>query len=112
MTFSNFSFLESEFPILFNIGQSAEYNLFQDAVTCIFKIRQFGEQMNAHSIKSSDKIESQYQSLKAKIDQLPQAVLAKAFRGELVGQEVKEYVREVGELGMVAEHEVVQVDKD
>ena len=36
----------------------------------------------------ADKIESQYQSLKAKIDQLPQAILAKAFRGELVGQEV------------------------
>lgn len=53
--------------------------------------------------KVSDKIESQYQSLKAKIDQMPQAVLAKAFRGELVGQEVKEYVREIGELGMVAE---------
>lgn len=51
----------------------------------------------------SDKIESQYQSLKAKINQLPQAVLAKAFRGELVGQEVKEYVREVEELGMVAD---------
>mgnify|MGYP005748033051 CR=1 FL=1 len=51
----------------------------------------------------ADKIESQYQSLKAKIDQLPQAVLSKAFRGELVGQEVKEYVREIGELGMVAE---------
>ncbi len=51
----------------------------------------------------SDKIEFQYQSLKAKIEQLPQAVLAKAFRGELVGQEVKEYVREAGELGMVAE---------
>lgn len=50
----------------------------------------------------ADKIESQYQSLKAKIDQLPQATLAKAFRGELVGQEVKEYVREVGELAMVA----------
>lgn len=54
----------------------------------------------------ADKIESQYQSLKAKIDQLPQAILAKAFRGELVGQEVKEYVREEGELGMVAELEV------
>ena len=52
------------------------------------------------------KIESQYQSLKAKIDQLPQSILAKAFRGELVGQEVKEYVREIGELGMVAEGEV------
>jgi type I restriction enzyme S subunit len=51
----------------------------------------------------ADKIESQYQSLKAKIDQLPQAILGKAFRGELVGQEVKEYVREIGELGMVAE---------
>ncbi|MDO8966368.1 restriction endonuclease subunit S [Algoriphagus sp.] len=51
----------------------------------------------------SNKIESQYQSLKAKIDQLPQAVLAKAFRGELVGQEVKEYVREAGEVLMAAE---------
>lgn len=51
----------------------------------------------------ADKIESQYQSLKAKIDQMPQAILAKAFRGELVAQEVKEYVREIGELGMVAE---------
>ncbi len=51
----------------------------------------------------ADKIESQYQSLKAKIDHMPQAILAKAFRGELVAQEVKEYVREIGELGMVAE---------
>lgn len=54
----------------------------------------------------ADKMESQYQSLKSKIDQLPQAILAKAFRGELVGQEVKKYVREAGELGMVAEGEV------
>jgi type I restriction enzyme S subunit len=60
----------------------------------------------------TDKIESQYQSLKAKIEQLPQVVLAKAFRGELVGQEVKEYVREIGELGMVAEHEEVEVNKN
>lgn len=35
----------------------------------------------------SDKIESQYQSLKAKIDQLPQAILATAFRGELINDE-------------------------
>ncbi len=55
MNFSNFSFLESEFPILFNIGQSA--------------------------------------ALSIKINQLPQAVSEKAFRGELVEQEVKEYVR-------------------
>ncbi|TDQ18250.1 type I restriction enzyme S subunit [Algoriphagus boseongensis] len=51
----------------------------------------------------AEKIEFQYQSLKAKIDQMPQAVLAKAFRGELVGQEGKEYVREVGEVLMAAE---------
>ncbi|WP_075350315.1 restriction endonuclease subunit S [Algoriphagus marinus] len=51
----------------------------------------------------ADKIESQYHSLKSKIDQLPQAVLAKAFRGELVEQKMKEYVRGARELGMVAE---------
>lgn len=51
----------------------------------------------------ADKIESQYQSLKAKINQMPQAILAKAFRGELVGQEVKDYVRETGEVIMAAE---------
>ena len=34
----------------------------------------------------ADQIEASYQKLKAKIDQLPQALLAKAFRGELVEQ--------------------------
>ena len=48
----------------------------------------------------ADKIETRYQSLKANIDQLPQAILAKAFRGELVEQEVKEYGREAGEVMM------------
>lgn len=42
---SNFIFLEEEFPILFNVGQSAEYNLYQDPVTCLFKLRQFGEKV-------------------------------------------------------------------
>lgn len=40
---------------------------------------------------------------KTKFDHLSQAIFAKAFRGELVGQEVKEYVREVGEVLMAAE---------
>lgn len=56
----------------------------------------------------SDKIQSQYQSLKAKIDQMPQAILAKAFRGELVEQEVKEYVREAGEVMMAAESKLLK----
>lgn len=34
----------------------------------------------------ADKIEQQYQTLKEKIEQLPQAILAKAFKGELVEQ--------------------------
>ncbi len=42
---SNFEFLESEFPILFNIGQSAEYNLFEDPNTTLVKLRQFGERL-------------------------------------------------------------------
>lgn len=53
----------------------------------------------------ADKIESQYLNLKAKIEQLPQAVLAKAFRGELVEREVKDYVREEGEVMMAGEGE-------
>ncbi|SDC50647.1 type I restriction enzyme, R subunit [Algoriphagus faecimaris] len=48
MTFSNFSFLEKEFPILFNIGQAAEFNLHQDHVTCLFKLRQFGERLTEY----------------------------------------------------------------
>jgi type I restriction enzyme S subunit len=34
----------------------------------------------------ADTIEAQYQTLKTKIDSLPQAILAKAFKGELVAQ--------------------------
>jgi type I restriction enzyme R subunit len=43
LTESNFSFLEKEFPLLFNLGLIAEFNLHQDPVTCLFKLRQFGE---------------------------------------------------------------------
>lgn len=38
-------------------------------------------------LSAADKIEAQYQNLKEKIDQLPQAILAKAFKGELVAQD-------------------------
>ncbi|WCC45676.1 restriction endonuclease subunit S [Tenacibaculum finnmarkense] len=34
----------------------------------------------------ADAIEKQYKTLKEKIDRLPQAILAKAFKGELVAQ--------------------------
>jgi len=46
MTHSNFKFLEKEFPILYNIGQVAEYNLHKDPNTTLMKVRQFGERMS------------------------------------------------------------------
>lgn len=51
----------------------------------------------------ADTIETQYQSLKTKIDSLPQAILAKAFKGELVAQlesdgDAKELLREIQRL--------------
>ena len=45
MSLSNFNYLETEFPILYNIGLSAEYNLHTDAVVCIIKLRQFVERL-------------------------------------------------------------------
>lgn len=46
MSSSNFSYLEEEYPILFNIGYAAEINLHQDPVTSLFKLRQFGERLS------------------------------------------------------------------
>lgn len=45
MTHSNFSFLEKEFPVLHNIASAAEYNLYSDPVTALFKLRLFGEKI-------------------------------------------------------------------
>ena len=45
MNISNFSFLESEFPLLNNLAQAAEYNLYQDPSTSLYKLRQYGEYM-------------------------------------------------------------------
>ncbi len=42
---SNFYFLESEFPLLSNIGKVAEINVYQDPVTTLFKLRQLGEKI-------------------------------------------------------------------
>ncbi len=42
---SNFSFLKDEFPILFNIGVSAENYLHRDHIYCLTKLRLFGEKL-------------------------------------------------------------------
>jgi type I restriction enzyme R subunit len=43
--FSNFSFLEREFPLLHTIGISAESYLHSDPVYCLVKLRLFSEKM-------------------------------------------------------------------
>lgn len=42
---TNFHFLKEEYPLLYNLGTAAEYNLYQDPGTALFKLRQFGEYM-------------------------------------------------------------------
>lgn len=45
MNTPNFAYLKEDFPILFNIGQTAEMNLYVDPVTSLFKLRQFAEKL-------------------------------------------------------------------
>lgn len=54
----------------------------------LFSLKEQQEVINRieNLFKKADHIESKYKTLKAKIDQLPQAILAKAFKGELVEQ--------------------------
>ncbi|KOY51938.1 restriction endonuclease subunit S [Polaribacter dokdonensis] len=61
-----------------------------------------------HLFAKADAIEAQYQSLKTKIDSLPQAILAKAFKGELVEQldtdgDAKELLAEIQKLKAAAQ---------
>src|SRR5690606_47936 len=45
MAGTNFSFLAKEFPILFNIATAAEYNLYTDPATTLWKLRVFEEKI-------------------------------------------------------------------
>ncbi len=45
MNKTNFNFLEKEYPILFNIVKTAEYNTYKDPVVTLFKVRLLGEKM-------------------------------------------------------------------
>lgn len=47
MQASNFDFLSEEYPLLHNLAKAAEYNLYQDPSTSLYKLRQFGEYMSA-----------------------------------------------------------------
>jgi len=87
LTHSNFAYLKEEFPILFNTGQAAEYNLYQDPITSLFKLRQFGERLTEILFDKHRLEFPHYHWLKAEIDNLLQTILNKAFKGELVPQD-------------------------
>jgi type I restriction enzyme, R subunit len=54
MASSNFSFLEREFPILFNIASSAEYNLYSDPAISLIKLRSFLEKITDFIFETHD----------------------------------------------------------
>jgi type I restriction enzyme, R subunit len=54
MTSTNFSFLAKEFPILFNVATSAEYNLYVDPATALWKLRVFEEKIVEYLIEEHD----------------------------------------------------------
>lgn len=43
---TNFVYLEHEFPLLYNIGKTAEYYLHSDPVVCLIRLRQLGEKIS------------------------------------------------------------------
>jgi type I restriction enzyme, R subunit len=66
---SNFIFLEAEYPILFNIGQSAEYHLHTDPAASLMKLRVFAERLTVklfkeHALEFPEE-NTQFQRLKA-----------------------------------------------
>ena len=48
---SNFAFLEAEYPLLFNLGQSAELLYHQDAPSCLAKLRVLSEKLTLELFK-------------------------------------------------------------
>jgi type I restriction enzyme R subunit len=54
LTSTNFGFLAKEFPILFNIATSAEYNLYTEPGTTLWKLRVFEEKIVEYLIEEHD----------------------------------------------------------
>lgn len=86
---SNFRFLTTEYPILANSGILAERYIHDDPNTSLFKMRLLGEKMVETIFEVNPFDFPCEKSLFVKtdrIEQLPQVLTTKAFRGELVAQ--------------------------
>lgn len=85
---SNFAFLKGHNDFLFSIAQAAEKNYPDDPNTTLVKLRIFGEYVANHlgKLLNIEPQETQFKLLEAiqRKTKLPQSILAKAFRGELV----------------------------
>lgn len=96
---SNFSFLEEEFPLLFNLGQSAEYNLHTDPATALMKLRQFAEHLT----------ELIYEAIGMKFpdDNRFQARIQKLNYEKVLPENVKDFFYNVRVKGNAANHTFV-----
>ena len=88
-TSSNFQFLLAEFPGLARPAIKAEGYAMRDPESALMNLRVFA------LFRLADRIEARYTELRQRFDQLPQALLAKAFRGELVAQDPADEPAEV-----------------
>jgi len=104
MTLSNFNFLEEEFPLLFNLGQSAEYNLHTDPGTALMKLRQFAEHMT----------ELIYESIGMEFptDNRFQARIQKLSYEKVLPENVKDFFSNVRVKGNAANHTFVGTFED
>lgn len=85
--------------------ESVEFSLLKNYQLNIPELKEQQEIVNRVEslFAKADAIEQQYKNLKAKIDTLPQAILHKAFKGELTGQlasdgDAKELLEEIMKL--------------
>ncbi|MFN4152637.1 MAG: DUF4145 domain-containing protein, partial [Candidatus Sericytochromatia bacterium] len=88
---SNFDFLSNKFPILYNIGNLAEKNLYNDPSSTIIKLRLFAEKLTFHIFDISglqfpleDNLNSRLKTLKF-YDAVPEQVLNILYRIKNIG---------------------------
>lgn len=98
MTHSNFQFLATEYKLLFNIVQAAEYNLYRDPVTSLVKLRQFIEKLCDH-LYEEHHLEFPYENT------FHNRLKNLEFEGVLPDQ-IKDLLHSVKSKGNIAVHEV------
>lgn len=96
MTLSNFSFLETEYHILFNIGQSAEFHLHTDPAASLVKLRVFSERM-------TEKLFEEH-ALEFPVDDTQHLRLKKLEAEQVLPYNIKDILHHIRKVGNAASH--------